>query len=413
MTFHCKHCLTPSDERLKRCPKCRAYGSFQTGPIQTAGHILDLSDVRTDTVEKIKTLPEVDETFDGGIVPGSVYLVGGEPGIGKSTLLLQLLAKLTNDTDSKGLYISGEESSAHVKIRADRTELPTGGIRIIEETDAERIESALIDECPEWAVLDSMQAIHVPELGVGSMQGQREVISRLYRACHRMGTTLFVISHINKDGDLAGPKALEHYVDVVASFEGDRRTTLRTLRCVKNRFGQTPSMGLFRMTGRGMISVTNPSSELISQKGTSPGSAIACVWVCGKPLLVNVQVLAGAPSASTPRRAVTGLPTGRVAQVQAVLERRVKVGLGARDLYSTIVGGMDVDDVGVDLALAMALASAAFDRALPPGIAYSGEIDLLGNVSDPGRADERKRAAEKAGYALLTFDTLQDAIASF
>jgi DNA repair protein RadA/Sms len=410
MIFHCKHCKKESrgKELSRDCPHCKAFKPWVEGRAPSQGQVLTLSDVRESDVPKISISPELDEALDGGVTPGGVYLMGGEPGIGKSTLTLQTLGKLS--LEQKVMYVSAEEAGEHIKGRASRINVQSTRIRILESTDGVRIERALDEEKPDWCVLDSISAIQVEDLAIGSIQGQKEYINRLYQRAHRYCMGLFVICHFNKEGDIAGPKALEHAVDTVTSFEGERRDTLRVLRTLKNRFGQTPRMGLFEMSTTGLKDVENAGAALFRGRAEGPGSVLGAAWVDGRCLLVEIQTLFGPPGMEKPRTVVSGLNSSRVALVRAILERfSGSIGAG-RDMYVNVVGGMKIDDTCLDLPLAMSMYSACKDVAVPKSSIYCGETGLLGEILPGPKWEDRKRIATRAELNMHTFNTITEAL---
>lgn len=410
---HCKHCKRESraKELTRDCPHCKAYKPWVEGRAPSQGQVLKLSNVPESEITKVSISPELDEALDGGVTPGGVYLMGGEPGIGKSTLTLQMLGKLA--LEQKVLYVSAEEAGEHIKSRASRINVQSTRIDILETTNGALIERTLEEQKPDWAIIDSVSAIQVEDLAVGSIQGQREFIARIYQRAHRYSMGLFVICHFTKDGEIAGPKALEHAVDTVCSFEGERRDTLRVLRTLKNRFGQTPRMGLFEMSTTGLKDVDNAGAALFRGRGEGPGSVLGAAWVNGRCLLTEIQTLFGPPGMDKPRTVVSGLNASRVTLVRAILERfQGAIGVG-RDMYVNVVGGLKMDDPCLDLPLAMSMYSACKEIPVSKDKVFCGEMGLLGEILQGPKWDDRKRIATRAGFELDTFGKIQDALRIF
>lgn len=401
--YHCKSCGHESVSVLKRCPKCRFFGYFVQGVGHTAGKVRALADVPVLDVPMISVSPELDEALAGGVVNGGVYLVGGDPGIGKSTLTLQVLSKLCSPEET-GLYIAGEEAEKHVRIRQTRCGLNTAGIFILESTDPEAIFKAIEIEKPTWAVLDSISIL-------GGIEEQKQIAKTLYKKAHQIHMGLFITSHVTKDGEVAGPKALEHEVDCRVHFEGERDDRLRILRTPKNRFGETPRMGLFEMTPTGLVDVKDGGAALFAGRTNEPGSVLGIAWEDGRPLMVEIQVLLGGTSDS-PSMNVTGIPTKRAALIAAVLERKAGVVPHGRDLYVSIVGGIQFHDPALDLPVALAIQSAIEGKKVKDKIAYCGEIGLLGEVRQGMRFQDRERLAVRMGYELRSATNVRDALQS-
>lgn len=392
--YHCKSCGYESSSMLNRCPSCRYPGRFTDGAGHKSGMVRDLVAVPILEIPKISTTAEIDEALDGGVVRGGVYLVGGEPGIGKSTLFLQLLCKLPKN-EGKGLYISGEEAVEHVRMRAQRCELDIKDVRIVEETDKAKIEKIIADENPAWCVLDSISIM-------GNAPDQLTIVKALYILAHKTGMAIFIICHVTKDGDIAGPKALEHAVDCRIDFEGERDDRLRVLKTVKNRFGTVPRMGLLEMTPTGLIDRTEGASFYDMQESVA-GSAIAIAWQDGRPILIEVQ--ATVTPSEHPKSIVAGTSQKRVQLVVATLYR-VKQEIFCSEIYVAVPGGMQFNDPALDLPIALAIQSAKSCQPLPVKTAWCGEIDLVGRVRSGLRFEERKRYAERLGFELRSAETL-------
>lgn len=347
---------------------------------------------------------ELDRVLGGGLVPGGVTLVGGEPGIGKSTLLLQMASGLASG-GQRVLYVTAEESAAQVRLRAERLGSVADGIWVVAETSVERI-ATLPDEVePDVMVVDSVQALVVSELGSapGSVAQVRESAFRLVAEARRRGIAVVLVGHVTKDGNLAGPRVLEHVVDTVLSFEGDRHDGLRLLRATKHRFGSTSDVGVMEMGGGGLQAVPDPSGMFLADRQAGvPGSVVAAVVEGRRPMLVEVQALVGSSNLPSPRRSAQGLDTGRLSLLLAVLERRVGLsGLGGLDVHTLAVGGVRLTEPGADLAVAMAVVSALTDKAVPNDVALFGEVGLTGEVRSVARADERVAEARRLGFSAV------------
>ena len=349
---------------------------------------------------RLKTgLAEFDFVLGGGIVPGSMVLVGGEPGIGKSTLLLQVVARLQN-AGSPALYVSGEESALQVKLRADRLGDEAGEVEFLPETHLETILSHLEATRPVIAVIDSIQTVHTEELdGAPGNVGQvRECAARLMRAAKELGTAIFVVGHVTKGGGIAGPKTLEHIVDTVLYFEGEGSADYRLLRATKNRFGSVDEIGVFRMDAEGLQPVTNPSALFMGDRTqTSSGSALTAPLEGTRPLLVEIQGLAAKAGFGTPQRVTTGYDPRRLALLLAVLEKRAGLGFAQLDAFVNVVGGMRLTEPSGDTAVAAALASSVYDRPLPQDALFLGEIGLGGEIRAVSQLERRLAEAARLG----------------
>ncbi|MCP4438266.1 MAG: DNA repair protein RadA [Aureispira sp.] len=340
---------------------------------------------------------ELNRVLGGGIVSGSIVLIGGEPGIGKSTLMLQLALSL----DAKILYISGEESEEQIKMRADRLGTRTSDCYIMSETNlTNSLMQAQILE-PDLLVVDSIQTLTSPhiESPPGSVSQVRECASELQRFAKESNIPVFIIGHINKDGAIAGPKLLEHIVDVVLQFEGDRNYTHRILRTIKNRFGSTAELGIYEMQGTGLRQVSNPSELLLSQKEEDlSGSAIAATLEGARPMLIEAQALVSTAVYSSPQRSATGFDLRRLGMLLAVLEKRCGFQFGSNDVFLNIAGGLKVNDPAIDLAIICSLISSLEDVALPSNICFAGEIGLSGEIRSVQRIDQRIQEANRLGF---------------
>lgn len=367
-----------------------------------------LRDVQAAEEERLSTgIGELDAVLGGGLVPGSLVLIGGSPGIGKSTLTTMALANLIAG-GRRALYVSAEESAAQVRLRAQRLHQPAAlAIPVVAETDLEVILATLEREHPDVCVIDSVQTLHSAELtsGPGSVAQVREVTARIMELAKANGIAVLLVGHVTKEGNLAGPRVLEHLVDCVLQFEGERERTYRTVRAVKNRFGSTDEVGVFEMREEGLIEVLDASARFVAEATRAPGSVVLCAMEGSRPLLVEVQALVASSELVPPRRVVSGLDRNRVALVLAVLGRHAGIGLGAADVFVNVVGGVRVEEPGADLAVALAVASAARRVALVDAgagggavpVACFGEIGLTGELRTVAHGDRRLSEAAKFG----------------
>jgi DNA repair protein RadA/Sms len=362
-----------------------------------------LADVAAVAHDRFLTgIGELDNVLGGGIVPGSLVLMGGAPGIGKSTLTTMALANLLA-SGRKTLYVSAEESPAQIRLRAER--LSSDGalqIPVVAETDLATILATLESERPDVCVIDSVQTIHSSELSsaAGSVAQVREVAAEVMRVAKSLRIAVLLVGHVTKEGALAGPRVLEHLVDCVLQFEGERERTYRTIRAIKNRFGSTNEAGVFEMHDHGLVEVLDASARFVGEATLAPGSVVLCAMEGSRPLLVEVQALVSSSELVPPRRVVSGLDRNRVALVLAVLGRHAGIGLGAADVFVNVVGGLRVDEPGADLAVALAVASAAKRVPLAAAgkpLACFGELGLTGELRTVAHADRRLAEAEKFG----------------
>jgi DNA repair protein RadA/Sms len=360
-----------------------------------------LGKVEAPRVERLKTgIGEFDRVLGGGLVPGSLVLIGGAPGIGKSTITTAALANLSA-TGQRVLYVSGEESAAQVRLRAERLGSHALGVPIVADTDLEAVVATLEQERPEVCVVDSVQVLYDPALtgAPGSVSQVREVAGRLMRTAKERGIATLLVGHVTKEGSLAGPRVLEHLVDCVLSFEGERERTYRTLRALKNRFGSTNEVGVFEMHEQGLVEVEDASARFVNEATRAPGSVVLCAMEGSRPLLVEVQALVAPSELVPPRRVANGVDRNRLALVLAVLGRHGGVSLGSADVFVSVAGGVRVDEPGADLAIALALASAA--KGIAPTadrpLAAFGELGLTGELRHVGHADRRIAEARKFG----------------
>lgn len=359
-----------------------------------------LGDVEGSESGRFRTgIPEFDFVLGGGIVPGSMVLIGGEPGIGKSTLLLQVAARL-QESGERALYVSGEESPLQVKLRADRLGASALDVELLGETELETIIATAGAAAPRVMFVDSIQTIFTGDLegAPGSVGQVRECAARLMRFAKESGTATFVVGHVTKGGGIAGPKTLEHIVDTVLYFEGESSFDQRVLRATKNRFGGVDEIGVFRMTEAGLIAIENPSELFLGDRlASASGSAVTALMEGTRPLLVEIQALAAKAGFGTPQRVATGYDSRRLALLLAVLDKRAGLSFAQLDVFANVVGGLRVQEPSADLAIAAALASSVYDRALPPDAIFLGEVGLAGEVRPISLADRRLGEAERMG----------------
>jgi DNA repair protein RadA/Sms len=412
-TFICQQCGTESAKWQGKCPSCQAWNTFVEEIVQKESK----KDIWTDPKEKgnhkSKKLNEVTESetkriithdaelnrvLGGGIVEGSVVLIAGEPGIGKSTLFLQDCLQLK---DISTLYISGEESMQQIKMRADRINITNDRFYLLNATDTQTIFNEIKRIQPQLVVIDSIQTLETPfiESAPGSVSQVRECTAEIVRFAKSTHTPVFIIGHITKDGTIAGPKVLEHMVDTVLQFEGDRHYSYRILRTTKNRFGSASELGIYEMNEGGLRQISNPSEILITQKDEAlSGIAIAATLEGARPLLIETQALVTHAVYGTPQRTVTGFDLRRLQLLLAVLEKRGGFHFGVKDVFLNIAGGIKVEDPAIDLAVLCALLSSYEDKALPPQICFVGEVGLSGEVRAVNRIEQRIAEAEKLGF---------------
>jgi DNA repair protein RadA/Sms len=387
-------------EERRAAPSAAAAGRRAAGG--RALRPVPLGQVETPVVERLRTgIGELDRVLGGGLVPGSLVLIGGSPGIGKSTLTTGALGNLAA-AGRRVLYVSGEESAAQVKLRAERLGSGALGVPIVAETDLEAVLATLEAERPEACVIDSVQVLYDPALSgaPGSVGQVREVAGRVMRVAKERGIATLLVGHVTKEGSLAGPRVLEHLVDCVLSFEGERERTYRTLRALKNRFGSTNEAGVFEMRDQGLVEVEDASARFVSEATRAPGSVVLCAMEGSRPLLVEVQALVAPSDLVPPRRVANGVDRNRLALVLAVLARHGGIALGSSDVFVSAAGGVRVDEPGADLAIALALASAAKGLEAGAGgrpLAAFGELGLTGELRHVAHAERRLAEAAKFG----------------
>jgi DNA repair protein RadA/Sms len=400
----CTECGYSAGRWFGKCPGCGAFGTLVEEPAAgdrragaAAKPLLRLVDVKADEAERIATgVPELDRVLGGGLVPASLVLVGGEPGVGKSTLLLSALAAISKER--RALLVTGEESTAQVKLRAARL----GGaekVEILAETELETVCATLERERPDVCVIDSVQTLYSAEVGSapGSVAQVREAAARLLRVAKQSQVATFLVGHVTKDGTVAGPRVLEHLVDCVLQFEGDRYHAHRVLRAAKNRFGSTNELGVFEMTGEGLVGVPEPSELFGRGAEGEVGAAVACALEGTRPILLEIQALVAPTDLAMPRRVATGVDPKRLAMIVAVLSRHARVSLGAADVFVNVAGGVRIDEPGADLAVAVAIASAARGVAVKEATASFGEIGLTGRLRAVTQAERRLEECAKFG----------------
>jgi DNA repair protein RadA/Sms len=405
--FTCAECGTTTGRWLGRCPGCAAFGTLveeltgrETAGGSSAGpkSLQRLGEVTSSEAERISTgVPELDRVLGGGIVPGSLVLVGGEPGVGKSTLLLSALGSIARE-GRRAVLVTGEESVAQVKLRAARL----GGadtVEILAETELESVCATLERERPEVCVIDSVQTLYSSDLGStpGSVGQVREAAARLLRTAKEHSVATVLVGHVTKDGAVAGPRVLEHLVDCVLQFEGDRYHAHRVLRAAKNRFGSTNELGIFEMTGTGLVGVPDPSELFGHTEEGEVGAAVACVLEGTRPLLLEIQALVAPSDLAMPRRVGTGVDPKRLAMIVAVLSRHAGVPLGSADVFVNVAGGVRIDEPGADLAIALAIGSASRGVAVTDRTAAFGEIGLTGRLRPAAQTERRLDECAKLG----------------
>ncbi len=414
--YTCTACGAQAPKWAGQCSDCGAWNTLEETVRPPAGKgaggrfagyagdaagaaIRTLSEVSATPTERTGTgLPELDRVLGGGLVQGSVVLIGGDPGIGKSTLLTQALAELSGRMPA--LYVSGEESAEQISLRAARLGLPVDALKLLTETCVERILSLAAQEQPRVMVLDSIQTFYSEQLqsASGSVSQVRESAAQLVRFAKQTGASLFLVGHVTKEGALAGPRVLEHMVDTVLYFEGEAGSQFRLVRAIKNRFGAVNELGVFAMTDKGLREVSNPSAIFLSRhEAEVPGSAILITREGTRPLMVEVQALVDQSPLANPRRVALGLEQNRLSMLLAVLHRHGGIGLFDQDVYLNVVGGVRITETAADLAVLLAVLSSFRDRPLPEGLAAFGEVGLAGEIRPVPSGQERLREAAKHG----------------
>jgi DNA repair protein RadA/Sms len=411
--FVCSECGTSAGRWLGRCPGCGSFGTLveelqareSEKQASAARAPVRLGDVQAGEATRIPTgVAELDRVLGGGLVPASLVLVGGEPGVGKSTLLLMALRAMSSNR--RALLVTGEESVAQVSLRAERLG-GAGGIEILAETELDVVCATLERERPDVCVIDSVQTLYSAELGSapGSVAQVREAAGRLLRVAKESGVATILVGHVTKDGAVAGPRVLEHLVDCVLQFEGDRYHAHRILRAVKNRFGSTNELGVFEMTGAGLVGVPDPSELFGRTQAGEVGAAVACVLEGTRPLLLEIQALVAPTDLAMPRRVATGVDPKRLAMIVAVCSRHAGLALGGADVFVNVAGGVRIDEPGADLPIALAIASAARGAAVREGLAAFGEIGLTGRLRPAAQSERRLEECAKLGVGVAVAPT--------
>ena len=409
--FFCQSCGNEATKWLGKCPACGDWNTYveevvraktNAGAIRSSNSAILVEDIQAGSFARCTSADqELDRVLGGGLVPGSVVLVGGEPGIGKSTLMLQVSLKIP---DLKVLYVSGEESEQQLKMRADRLKLPQTNCFVLAETNLQAIFQQIEFLKPGLVVIDSIQTLSTDllEASPGSVSQVRECTAQLQRFAKQTNTPLVLIGHITKDGSLAGPKVLEHMVDTVLQFEGDRNYGYRILRSVKNRFGSTSELGIYEMRSDGLREVNNPSEILLSQHDEEmSGIAIAATMEGMRPLVLEIQALVSTAAYGTPQRSATGFDVRRLNMLLAVLEKRAGFRLGIKDVFLNVAGGIRVDDPATDLAVISAILSSSEDIPVSQKYCFSGEVGLSGEIRPVIRLENRISEAEKLGFSKI------------
>lgn len=414
--YVCGNCGETAPRWLGRCPSCNQWNTMVEDvvaepkaaraagrqlPLPSGVQSVPLCDVALDEQEErlYTGVPELDRVLGGGIVKGSVVLLGGEPGAGKSTLLLQLCAALAGQ--AVALYVTGEESVRQIKLRADRLGLPQGNISVIAENDVDTIERLITQTRPGFVVIDSIQTMNTAELASssGSVSQVKEGASRFLRLAKEQEIPIFIVGHVNKDGAIAGPKVMEHIVDTVLYFEGDRTLPYRILRAVKNRYGSTNEIGMFDMGPKGLVAIDNPSELFLAGKpeGVS-GNCVGCLIEGTRPIMVEIQALATKTGFGTPRRATIGVDGGRVNLLLAIIEKRAGFILGNLDVYINVVGGIQLSETSCDLPVCLAVISSILDQVVPDDLIAIGEVGLGGELRSVSNVEQRLKEAQRIGF---------------
>ena len=415
-TFFCQNCGTQYSKWQGQCNACKQWNTIAeeiiqkeektswkptTSEVKRVSKPLKIKEIdSTQEVRMDSTDGELNRVLGGGIVPGSLILLGGEPGIGKSTLLLQISLKLPYKT----LYVSGEESQKQIKMRAERINPNSDNCLILTETKTQNIFRHILETEPDIVIIDSIQTLHTDyiESTAGSISQIRECTAELIKFAKETNVPVILIGHITKDGNIAGPKILEHMVDTVLQFEGDRNHVYRILRSLKNRFGSTAELGIYEMQGSGLREVSNPSEILISHREEElSGTAIASTLEGMRPLMIEIQALVSSAVYGTPQRSTTGYNAKRLNMILAVLEKRAGFRLGTKDVFLNVTGGISVDDPAIDLAVVAAILSSNEDIAVGKDVCFAGEVGLSGEIRPINRVEQRIQEAEKLGFSTI------------
>ena len=409
--FVCSSCGYESAKWLGKCPACNEWNSFYEERATSAINNLSIGNKKKSTPRKFKEIEgiefartstgigELDRVLGGGLVKGSLVLVGGEPGIGKSTLILELCDKVQGE--GKVLYISGEESAEQVKIRADRLNINNDELMFLGETNIDDIQEVILSINPKLVIIDSIQTMYSEEItsAAGTVSQVREITARIMRMCKDNGITTIIIGHVTKDGNIAGPRVLEHMVDTVLYIEGERYFSYRILRSVKNRFGSTNEVGMFEMKNEGMVEITNPSSILISEKEDNPAWSVIVASIEGtRPLLIELQALTTPSVFGIPKRTANGIDYNRLAVLIAVIEKRAGITLGTQDVYLNVVSGIKIAEPAIDLGIIIACASSYKNISIPQDVVIIGEVGLTGEIRAVNMIEKRIKEGEKLGF---------------
>jgi len=418
--FFCKECGYESVGFLGKCPGCNAWNTFVEEPKNketaqqgvsrlVSSAVLPKNNpvnikqaVSTDKKRSSTGIGELDRVLGGGLVKGSLVLVSGDPGIGKSTLMLMISGNIANSMpDEKILYISGEESCEQIKMRAERIGVDAENLYVVSETAMSSIETMIEELSPTCLIVDSVQTMYDESVSsaAGSVSQVREITGKFMQIAKTMGITTFIVGHVTKEGAIAGPRILEHMVDTVLYFEGERHMAYRILRCVKNRFGSTNEIGVFEMRDTGLAEILNPSEVMIDGRPLdAPGTAVACTMEGSRPLLVEIQVLVSGSNLQVPRRMATGVDYNRFAMLLAVLEKRLHFKIGQADAFVNVAGGMKITEPAVDLAIVAAVISSCKNAVIPKDCVFFGEIGLAGEVRAVNHAEKRISEAVRLGF---------------
>ena len=409
--FVCSECGNESPKWLGKCPACNSWNTFYEQKIEKYTDTNKIEKRINNTPKPLNSFVgqetnrtstgygELDRVLGGGLVKGSLILLGGEPGIGKSTLILQLCEKVQGD--GKVLYVSGEESAEQIKLRADRLNVKNDDLMFLGETDIDIVKEAISEMQPKLVIIDSIQTMYSEEItaAAGSVSQVREITSQIMRICKAQQITTIIIGHVTKEGKIAGPRVLEHMVDTVLYLEGERFNTYRILRAVKNRFGSTNEIGMFEMRQEGMCEVTNPSDVLITEREDNPsGSSIIASIEGTRPILVEVQALTSQSVFGIPKRTANGFDYNRLSVLIAVIEKRANLMIGNHDVYLNIAGGMKLTEPAADLGIIVTVASAYKNIAIPKDVVIIGEVGLTGEVRRVNLIEKRLKEAEKLGF---------------
>ncbi len=409
--FVCNECGYEAPKWMGKCPACNAWNTFfeekvvsslssNSGKKKEVSKPIELNKIEGKNEAKISTgFGELDRVLGGGLVNGSLILLGGEPGIGKSTLILQICNKIK--TDGKVLYVSGEESGEQIKLRADRLGVKNDNLLFLSETNIENIEENILSINPKLVIIDSIQTMYSEDItsAAGSVSQVREITAKIMRTCKENGVTTILIGHVTKDGNIAGPRVLEHMVDTVLYLEGERYFSYRMLRGVKNRFGSTNEIGMFEMEAEGLVEITDPSKVLISERDENPSGSVVIASMEGtRPLLVEFQALTTPTVYGLPRRTANGIDYNRLAVLIAVLEKKVGLNLGNQDVYLNVVSGLRINEPAIDLGIIAATVSSFKNIPIDTETVVLGEVGLTGEIRSVNLIEKRLKEVEKLGF---------------